>query len=198
MSQKSRELGINEVEDFAPHLRPVLEEAVENMEFLNQLTKDDAAKLPEPIFVEHLLPVLANREGNQGLQRWQEIAGHVMRPIDVVDPKNGEVLFRVPPILRSINEEFTGRGASSAFEIVRVAEQKRKVIPAMGDAHIRANLVERVRHIPAHADSVIRWNEILKRYGYPPILKMDTSENDVKEDGESVSSDIEIDGYDDF
>lgn len=198
MAKKNRDLGVNEVEDFAPHLRQTLQESLENMDFLEQLTREDAARLPEPVFVEHLLPVLANREGNQGLEKWQQIAGTAMRPIDVYDPKTNEVLFRVPPLLRSINEEFTGQGRHSAFEIIRVAELKRKTIPAMGDAHIRANLVERVKHIPAVAENVVTWNNILKRYGYPPILKMDTSEEDVKSQSASQSDNIEFDGFDDL
>ena len=187
----------NTLEDFAPHLRPTLEKSLENMDFLNQLTQDSAARVPENIFVEHLLPVLTNRSGNQNLQRWQEVAGHVMRALDVYDVKTGETLFRVPPILRSINEEFTGRGARSAFEIVRTAEPKRKIMPAMGDRHIRTHLVERVGHVPANAQDVVTWNEILKRYDYPPILSIDIKAEDVKE-VDSGQGPVEIDGYDDL
>ena len=189
--------GINDVEDFAPHLRETLEKSLEGMDFLDQLTQDNEAKVPEPIFVEHILPILANRSGNQSLVRWQQVAGHVMRPILVIDPQNGEPLFRVPAILRSINEEFTGYGSRSAFEIVRTAEQKRKVMPAMGDAHLRANLVDRVRHIPASAKDVVAWNEILKRYGYEPILKIKTSA-ETNEEPEDTSGNIEVEGFDDF
>lgn len=194
-----RELGVaNEVEDFAPHLRQTLENSIEGMEFFDQITDNDAAPVPEPVFVEHLLPMLANRSGKQNLDKWQEIAGTVMRPLDVYDPKTEKVLFRVPPILRSIDEEFTGHGKLSAYEIVQTAEQKRRVMPRMGDAHIEANLTNRVRHIPAISDQVIQWNEILKRYDYPPILKMDTSEEDVEEDTAVKSTEPEFDGFDDF
>lgn len=189
---------VNTLEDFAPNLRPVLERSIEQMDFLNEITKNDAAKIPESIFVEHLLPVLANRSGNQSLERWQRIAGHVMRPIDVFDPKTGETLFRVPPVLRSINEEFTGYGSRSAFEIVRTAEQKRRVMPAMGDAHIRTNLVDRVKHTKASFDNVVLWNNILLRYGYEPILSNKTTEQTSATEVKKDSPDLSIDGFDDF
>lgn len=197
MAKNNRDLGITELEDFAPHLRPTLEQSIEGMEFFGQITDNDAAKIPEPVFIEHILPMLANRSGKQSLEKWQQIAGTVMRPIDVYDAKTNAHLFRVPPILRSINEEFTGHGSRSAFEVVQTAEQKRRVMPAMGDAHIRVNLTDRVRHIPAEANQVVHWNEILKRYGYPPILKMETSENEV-EDAANKPNEPEIDGFDDF
>lgn len=198
MSKKSRELGITELTDFAPHHRPALEQASEGMGFLEAITRDDAAKLPEPLFVEHLLPVLTNRSGNQSLEQWQRIAGNVMRPIDVTDPRTGEVLFRVPPILRSINGEFTGTGKHSAFEIISVAKKKREVIPAMGDSHISANLTNRMPHYRAQREHVIQWNEILKRYGCEPILSIDTTPEDVKTGDQDASDDLDIDGFDDF
>lgn len=190
------ETGINDLDDFAPHLRPTLEKSLDGMSFLDQLTQESAAQIPEPIFVEHILPVLANREGNQSLAKWQQVAGHAMRAIEVTDAKTNEVLFRVPPLLRSINEEFTGKGARSAFEIIRTAEQKRRVMPAMGDAHLRANLTNRVRHIPAPVKDVVAWNEILKRYGYDPILKRDVAP--VPEENNSDPTTMDIDGFDDF
>ena len=194
--------GVNRLEDFAPNLRPVLEEALEGMEFFEQLTRNDAARVPEPIFVEHLLPVLTNRETRQDLTIWKEVAGNVMRPLDIIDPQSGEVLFRVPPILRQIHHDFRGKGRNSVFEIIRTAEQKRLVLPALGTAHLRQHLVDRIGYVPAEAEDVIAWNEILKRYGYPPLLKTETQALEDSKGSDNGrkggDDDIEILGYDDF
>jgi hypothetical protein len=188
------------LEDFPLHLRPKLETALESMEFLQEITNDDLARVPEDIFVDYLLPVLTNRTGNQSLARWQQVAGHVMRGIEVCDTQSGEPLFRVPALLRSINGDFTGTGSRSVYEIIRTAENKRRMIPALGDRHIQKHLVENVRHAAPNAKEVIAWNEILKRYGYPPILSIDTTPPSLETEGVSVSANTElpVEGFDDF
>ena len=186
-----------QIEDFPLHVRPKLESALEGMALLQKVTEDDVARIPEDLFREYLMPVLANRSGNQSLVRWQQLAGHVMRGIEVCDTQTGEPLFRVPPILRSINEEFTGKGSRSAYEIIRTAENKRRIVPSLGDRHIQTHLVDQVRHVRIDSESVKAWNEILKRYGYPPLLKMNTSPVGEKEE-EPIPVDLEVIAFDDF
>lgn len=163
-----KKTGVNAIEDFRPDLQPGLERAMEGIEFFKQLTEVDVAPIPEPIFREHILPILATRGQQQDLTIWQDVAGHVLRPLEVYDPETEEVLFRVPPILRQV-DGLTNRNVN-VNGIAQVADRKRQRLQSTGDAHIRKHLVERVPHEPARARDVLIWNDILIRYGYEPIL----------------------------
>lgn len=189
----------NTINDFAPQLRPLLEESLEGMDFLQQLTQEDAARIPEPLFVEHLLPILANRNGRQSLVRWQQVAGHVMRPLDIVDPKTGEVLFRVPALLRQLRDTVKTRNNRSTHDIAAIAEKKRQVMPVMGDNYLQAHLTDRVQSTPANVKEALQWNSILVRYGYPSLFTTITVTNDEQEIDEGHEDDtLDIEGFDDL
>jgi len=185
-----------ELADFQPQYRQIMANSLDAMAVLTKEIEADAAKIPEDIFVDYLLPVLTNRSGNQSLARWQLVAGHVMRPLDVYDVRTKEILFRVPAILRSINSSF-GNAPKSVARIMDTVEQKRRVIPALGDKYIQTQLVEKMQHVDVNASEVIAWNEILKRYGYPPILNIDTTPL-VEEQIAAANDDLEVEGFDDF
>jgi len=188
-----------ELRDFQPQFRKIMENSLEAMELLNQEVEKDAARIPEDVFVDYLLPVLTNRSGKQSLVRWQQVAGHVMRPLDVFDLRTKEVLFRVPPILRRINLSFTNGNAIPIRRLMETAEQKSRVIPALGDKYIQTQLVEKMGHVSASASVVIAWNAILKRYGYPPVINLDFIVPP-EEHSEAIlePGDIEVEGFDDF
>lgn len=185
----------NDLKDFDPILRPALENSLEAMDVLDEVVKNDAARITETVFKAKLLPVLANRDGKQSLGIWQDIAGNVLRPIIVLDDATGNVLFKVPAILRSINREFTGKGMNSASEIVATAQAKRNVMPAMADRHITENITNKITHTPVNSEDVLAWNEILVRYGYEPLFdyKAATKDTDVV-----TKVAPEVEGYDDF
>lgn len=174
---------LNKVKEHNPQLAHSLQRSLDGMDQLARATEQDVAVITEAQFVKQLLPVLARRGGDQDLSVWQDIAGHAMRPIEVVDNQSREVLFRVPPLLRPLKMEFTGRGRNSTYEILRTAEHKSKVVPSLGDEHIRSNLTSSVNREPADIDNIVAWNEILIRYGYEPLVNTPTSQEkeEVKE-----------------
>ena len=196
MAEKKASLENPSLEDFDPHYRRMLEKTLGAMEDLARITEKDAARIPEPVFVQHILPMLTNYSGNQDLTRWQQVAGHVMRPLEVFDPRTQETLFRVPPILRKIDREFTGRGRQSAYEILQTAEQKRKVVPRLGDAHIRNHLGSRIEHVPVDPQDIYQWNSILKRYGYEPVVKKEKAPESTDESSDTDPSFVQE--YDDL
>ena len=160
------------LEDFDPYARKGLEKTLEAMETLDAITQASVARIPEPIFKEHILPILVNYDGKQSLVNWQRVAGHVLRALEVFDPRNGNVLFTVPPLLRQIRNEITGRGQHSAYEIIQTAEKKRQVVPALGDAYLRKDLVSRFQKEVVDVEAIRQWNQILARYGYPPRIQL--------------------------
>jgi hypothetical protein len=188
----------NTLEDFPPQLRRTLEDSLEGMSFLQQLTQDVAAKIPEPLFVEHLLPILANRDGRQSLVRWQQVAGSVMRPLDVYDPRDSKVLFRVPAILRQLNDTVINLSGRSTYEIIATVEKKRQIIPAIGDRYLQAHLTNRIEGLPANVKDVLAWNAILVRYGYPPLFKTLVEQPDALSNETPSSNTLDYEGFDDL
>ncbi len=169
---------LNKVKQHNPQLAHSLQRSLEGIDQLETITEQDAARIGESRFKRDLLPILADRSGEQDLTIWQEIAGHALRPIDVFDDQTGERLFRIPPLLRTLKREFTGRGRNSAYEILRTADQKSKVMPSLGDEHIRSRLTESVTSQPADLEDVRSWNAILRRYGYEPLVEMSESSSE--------------------
>lgn len=166
---------LNKVKQHNPQLAHSLQRSLEGIEQLEAITEQDAARIGEARFKRDLLPILVERSGEQDLTIWQEIAGHALRPIDVFDDQTGERLFRIPPLLRTLKREFTGRGRHSAYEILRTADQKSKVMPSLGDEHIRSRLTESVTSQPIDIEDIRSWNAILTRYGYEPMVEVSTS-----------------------
>ncbi len=186
----------NTLKDFDPSLRHALKNTIEQMDFLDILTKDDNARVPEPAFIKFLLPILTNRKGNQSLVPWQEIAGNVMRAIDVIDP-SGNVLFTVPPVLRTYQEDSLDLKGMSLQDILITAERKSKFIPAQGKKHFDLFVLNNVKRNHALLADVKTWNSILARYGYAPLIALEgeTSEKETSGDGPDQ---LAIDGYDDL
>lgn len=175
-------------------LADAFRDSLRGMDALAELMKNDVPKLPESLFVSKLLPILTNTEGHQDITVWHEIAGTTLRPIDVVDDRTKEVLFRVPAMARQIEAKVTGRGKHSAFHVLTVAKQKHEVLPALGDQHIRSTLVQAVTESPPEMDQVRQWNDILVRYGHPPVLdvpKTPEKESAVEESDTLFSGDYD-------
>lgn len=182
------------INSFDPSLRPVLERSEEAMDVLDSLTKNNNAVITESIFKDKLLPTLVNRSGTQRLDAWQDIAGHTMRAIDVIDNQTGELLFTVPAILRSYEGPTLDLNGASVSEIITVANQKYKVIPNLGTRHIDEYLTKRVKEIPANLQDVMTWSNILVRYGHEPLFKVDNI-GDLTPDKKDTSKDIEVIGF---
>ena len=185
----SDEVAIN------PENQIFVKKALQAIDVLEQITVEDAARVPEPIFKEHILPMLVDRRKAHDLTFWQQIAGNVFRPLDIVDPKNNSVLFRCPSVLRMINVRITKGGRDSVYEIVKTSDQKSKIIPALGDKHINEALTHRFYHHPVNIDDILNWNKILTHYGYPPFIDLEPVEK--PSDQPSANQDVFIE-YEDF
>lgn len=190
---------VKELKDFDPQVRSGLQKALEGMDEILNDSASDVARVSETDFVKHLLPILTNTSGGQSLDRWLDFAGHSMRGIEVFDPSTGEALFKIPPIMRRINREFTGRGELSAFEIVRTAQKKRLVHENLGNKHLNDHLTGRVSHTAVNVSDIQQWNSILKRYGYEPIFTTNHLNEDENSVSENNSDNLTFTGeYDDF
>lgn len=155
-------------------LTPV-ETPPETLKAMMQLIEDgknDVARLPEPLFVSHLLPVLTDRSGEVDVSIWMDIAGHGFRPIDVYNPATNEVLFRVPALYARIPTESKFDSRRSLTMVVQEAGQRSMQHPAIGQTFLRMQLNNREVQGNINWDQVRQWNAILARYGHAPIVEL--------------------------
>ncbi len=145
----------------------------EQLDAMRQLIEDaenDVARLPEPLFVNHLLPVLVDRSGNTDVSIWLDIAGHAFRPIDVFDPATGHVLFRVPALLRRPATRVARDSRESFSSIGMNTEIQRGRHEALGETYLRTKLSQQQVDGTIDYESVRQWNAILTRYGHEPVV----------------------------
>ena len=133
---------------------------------------NDMAKLPEPLFRSHLLPVLTDTSGNADLSVWLDIAGHGFRAIDVTDPVSGETLFRVPALYTPLPTRTHGDPRTSLAMISEQANNHSAQHPAIGETFLRKQLAAQQVHNRVNWDSIRTWNAILARYGHAPVIEI--------------------------
>lgn len=174
-----------------PYAKGMLEDALEGMDSLLKAAETDHAVIKERVFKRILLPVLTNRSGKQSLRIWQDIAGHPMRAIEVQDDRTGERLFIIPPLLKGILPSINrNQKRMSIYEVLQTAEQKRRVIPGMGDRF----LVEHMQQWTpegSNDDSTLRqWAAILTRYNIDIGIAPASDEERATEDTQSPGVDL--------
>lgn len=148
-----------------PHVTPAHERAA--MDLLIGAEETDVPKLPEAVFVQKYLPILADTQsGRADLSQWLDVCGNAYRPVDVVRGK--EVLFRVPPLLNRYATPGLSKGKPIA-EILKLGEAKTRLHPVMGETYLTTALNSKVEHQSANTEQVKIWNDIFSRYGYPLI-----------------------------
>ena len=125
----------------------------------------DVARLSEPDFRTHLLPVLASEHENTSFEIWLEIAGEYRRPIDVFDPKTGEVLFRVPALVGDVIMVENESPENSAFEVAMNASRKAQVVPKAGNEYLRREMSRFLQPTGNPTEAQRIWNDIFARYG---------------------------------
>lgn len=187
----------NPVDDYTqdPYANDVLKTALDGMDSIIDAADNDRAVITEHEFQRYLLPVLTNKSGKQSLRIWYDISGHPMRPIEVVENTTRERLFIIPALMRGILPNIdSNKKRMSIFEILQVAEQKKRVIAHMGERY----LIESMRDWEpqgSNDDSVVRqWGAILKRYGVDIGAEEDASVNE-----ESTVEGVDLTGeYDDL
>lgn len=185
-----------ELDKIDPSLRGQVSAGFEAMDFLDALTENSNAMIPEPTFKEHLLPVLVKRGVGVDLSKWQEYAGHVMRAINVYEPKTGEVLFTVPPLLKSYEGESFNLEGESIREILITARLHHDNLPNMGLRYLDAKLTQRLNKNTPNSNDVKAWNDILIRYGYEPIFNVEVVDKSVETTTDTT--DLGISGYEDL
>lgn len=162
-------------------------DVLEALKQISNLTSEDVARISEAQFVNVLLPVLTDTSGKADLRVWQDLAGHALRPIDVVDFA-GNVLFRVPSLLRRLPTRRNPDSFQNTFSnIVSEGKLHYDRHPVLGMTFLEARLAQVSVDGKIDYETAMRWNEILKRYGKDTIP---VNLPDIKKTTEGTSSNV--------
>lgn len=145
---------------------PMPPEVAVAIEAIQQFNQNDTPKIPEALFVQALLPALSAKPGTKvDLSVWLDIAGTTLRAIDVVG-LDGEVLFRVPSLMRSLPTAH--QNDINFYDIVHDSLLKENIHPNLGQRALSEHL-HRVRTGATLLDveSAKQWNQIRQRYNLP-------------------------------
>lgn len=169
-----------------------LETPPEVLEALNELTKlskEDVARITEVQFVNYLLPVLTDTSGKADLRVWQDLAGHALRPIDVIDIA-GNALFRVPALLRRAGtRQNPSEYRHSISNIIGEGKVHLDRHPVLGATFLETRLAQVSVDGKIDYETASQWNEILKRYGKPTLpVELPGSPKSTQEPSKNVGS----------
>jgi len=148
-------------------------EVTEAFRVLADIDNVEVPKMPEQMFVEHILPMLSAPAGSKvDLTKWLDVAGTPIRPIDVVDNISGEVLFRVPALMRSLPTVF--QEEMNYAEIVSETQARENVHVNVANQYLDGQLRKaRTGATLLDMDTAKTWNNIRARYGLPLLTVVD-------------------------
>lgn len=134
----------------------------------------DNAKLPEPLFIEHFLPVLLGTinttDHPEVVENWGKVAGSPHNDFDVIN-QDGETLFTVPALYSTeVLDVINRRLGVSYSEIYDKYELHRKSFPIPADRALLETLGEKANHATKSQDeseSLSRLSKIFARYSPP-------------------------------
>lgn len=159
------------------------------------------ATVPEHFFVNLFLPLFAGVEElkykvNFGM--WVNVAGGYRNPVDVVDERNN-VLYTVPALLNENVVDLEKRKGPSVSQMMATMEQLSRLHPAQGIKYLFNTIAEKeiaVLDSDKIAANYLAWDEIFKRYGYPPLSEKKLLPDSTGKTETSNTNGAEVEGYD--
>lgn len=158
-------------DDLPSALRPPVPtppEVAQALESIAELGRQDVPRIPEAVFKSALLPALSAPPGTQvDLTAWLDIAGTPLRAIDVAGT-DGQVLFRVPPLMRSLPTAH--QEDVNFYNMVHDSLLQENVHPVLGQRSLDTSL----RRVTTGAtlldvETAKQWNVIRHRYNLPLV-----------------------------
>lgn len=187
------------LEEFPEDTRPALKATMSAFSELSEIPP--AADVSENFFVTKMLPILTSKEEDQDLSIWMDVAGHAMRSINIIDDTTGEVRFKAPALLTTMDKQIIGgSGRNSTFEVIATTQLKESVLPGMGGRYFQRHIVDKIdRDDNVNSDNAKVWKKILDYYGYG-VKSESVGEvsDDVQLSAKSIEEEIEVTGYDDL
>lgn len=147
---------------------PILPQEKQALLNIADLTNLEVPKLPEPLFLSHILPILQDTSGHADITNWLRVAGSLNRPIDVIDG-TGNVLFRVPALQGTVQTKSERDGRIPISAIQSTAALKRRQSPIAGENYLTHALEKAVPKTKLDLEPILQLNAIFKRYNLPEI-----------------------------
>lgn len=141
---------------------------------LLHMEETELTRLPEPHFRDKLLPIVKAFRENPGkvdVSVYLAVAGGPQRPIDVIDHMTGQVLFRAPALLGTLDlmtKEHRQIHATINQSVLVEANQHAAVADRVlyeGLSPHHPTAIGKVR------DAALTWNSIFARYGLEPLSR---------------------------
>lgn len=141
----------------------------------------EVAKLRESDFVKGVLGFLVHPDpAKRSLTQWIKHAGHITNEIDVTD-NTGTVLYRCPaPLFHPHTRTFEERKGTPPIDVVvnnAVLHDQR--MPGLGSKMLVEEISSLIKPQSELEIFQSRWNEVLARYGLPPITGSKAAEETV-------------------
>lgn len=146
---------------------------------------DSPNKIPEYIFVNHLLPLfsgqLTSDEKQLAISQWIAVAGSPYSSIDVIDNVTRDYLFTIPPYIS--NKLFTGDLFNRGKSVADIYEgfSSRSSLTNVAQQYLRQELAKKEDQVLSKTINLDReklaWKNILERYG----VEMETSPTIIEE-----------------
>ncbi len=161
-----------------------------------------AARLDEDTFKNIFLPMFYGIEEEKlhphaKIGGWIHCAGGVYNEVDIIG-KEGEVLFRVPPVKLQLPVNYKrDRRRSSLLSELQTANLHAARHPVQGANYLKSVLdsyIVETKELDQVLSYMRRWSDIFKRYGYPSLPIPDSTsgnENNTTEDRTQVDE-IEV------
>jgi hypothetical protein len=136
----------------------------------------NVTRLPENVFLASFLPFFAGEPARTDLNMevsigtWIAIAGGPFREVAVVNPTNGDELFRVPPMMEIDGIQVSDRREISVRDAIQNMMNLSNVSPVRAKAYFQDRMMTLgLQQDPSQfADKYVEaWNKIFARYNRP-------------------------------
>lgn len=132
----------------------------------------EMTRLPENVFVANFVPFFSGEPvpDHVNMGTWIGIAGGPFREVMIVNPVNGEELFKVPPMMEMDGIKVSDRRQISVFDAVQNMMNLANVSPGRAKLyfeHQMANLGLQQDPADFAEKYVEAWNMIFARYNRP-------------------------------
>ena len=128
------------------------------------------ARVPEHIFRDTVIPILAGENAASAVQVWEHLAGSVFNKIQVTDPA-GMTLFTVPALATSPKTSASERDSkNSLYEVMQGYEMRALVSPVFALRFMEQSLADKINTDARDYEQILYIDELLVRYGKQPRL----------------------------
>ncbi len=135
-------------------------------EQLDRIEDELVAKVPEYLFVQHILPIIACEPGHTSMEPWVHLAGSTMNRIAVYGAER-QTLFVVPAMAVSPRFDQNRESRNSLYEAMEHYKLLANVQPRAAQNYLDNKLASVLQASERDYSALEQIDNILERYGKP-------------------------------